>query len=157
MNYCNYHLFTVYTTAIIVTYIVYTYTSFYQLTLRSLRNDELTTLEPDTRSRISARFMAPGHEPPRARRGTAPRAESRSPRPFGDVCAKPLRFEGLPETRGVPSSGVEPSQNGTFSGDGIGRRSRAGRSVMIIFGSRGPESVQHQSVCTEGSNWFGRV
>ena len=46
---------------------------------------------------ISARFMAPGHETPRARQGGAPRARGRSPRPSGDACTEPLRLEGSPE------------------------------------------------------------
>ena len=78
--------------------------------------------------------MAPGHKKtPRARQGGAPRARGRSPRPSGDVCAKPLRLEGSPETRGVRSSGAGPSQNGTCSGGGIGRKSRAGRSTVNYF------------------------
>ena len=95
---------------------------FYHLTLSALPHDCLPTLEPGTRTRISARFMAPGHETPRARQGDAPRAGGRSPRPSGDVCAEPLRLEGSPETRGVPSSGAGPSQNGTCSGvSSVGR------------------------------------
>ena len=70
--------------------------------------------------------MAPGHETPRARRGGAPWTGGRSPRPSGDVCAEPLRLEGSPETRGVPSSGAEPFQNGTCSGGGIGRKTCPG-------------------------------
>ena len=54
---------------------------------------------------------------------------------------EPLLIEGSPETRGVPSWGAGPSQNGTCSGGGIGRKIRAGRSTEIIFGSRGPESA----------------
>ena len=83
--------------------------------------------------------MAPGHETPRALRGGAPRAGGRSPRPSGDVCAEPLRLEGSPETRGVPSSGAGLSQNATHSGGGIGRKIRDGRSTEM-FGPRGPES-----------------
>ena len=67
-----------------------------------------------TRSRTSARFMAPGDETPRARQGGAHRAGGRSPRLSDDVCAEPLRLEGSPETRGVPCSGAGPSQNGTY-------------------------------------------
>ena len=74
--------------------------------------------------------MAPGREPPRARRGGAPRAGGRSPRPSGDVCAEPLRLERSPETRGVSSSGAGPSQNGTCSGVAICRKTRAGRSAV---------------------------
>ena len=106
---------------------------FYHRTLRGLPHDELPTLEPGRRYRISARFMAPGHETPRARQGSAPRAGGRSPRPSGDVCAEPLRLEGSPETRGVPSSGAGPSQNGTCSGSGIGRKIRVGRSAVNYF------------------------
>ena len=88
------------------------------------------TREAGTRSRIYARFMAPGHERPPARRGGAPWAEGRSPRSSGDVCAEPLRLESSPATRGVPSSGAGPSQNGTCSGGGIGRKSPAERSTI---------------------------
>ena len=47
---------------------------FYHRKLSAPAHDELPTLEPGARCRISARFMAPGHETPRARRGGAPRA-----------------------------------------------------------------------------------
>ena len=106
---------------------------FYHRTLSALPHDELSTLEPGTRSRISARFMAPGHETPRARRRGAHRAGGRRPRPSGDVCAESLRLEGSPETRGVPSSGAGPSQNGTCSGGDIGRKIRAGGSAINYF------------------------
>ena len=111
--------------------LVYIY--FYHRALRGLHNDKLPTLEPGTRSRISARFMAPGHETPRARRRGVPREEGRSPRPSGDVCDEPLRLEVSPETRGVPSSGAGSSQNGTCSGGGIGRKIWAGRSTVIYL------------------------
>ena len=62
--------------------------------------------------------------------GGAPRSGGRSLRPSGDVCAEPL---GSQETRGVPSSGAGPSQNGTCSGGGIGRNIRAGRSTVNYF------------------------
>ena len=39
-----------------------------------------------------------------------------------------------PETRGVPSSGVGPSQNGTCLGGFIGRKHRAGRTTLISSG-----------------------
>ena len=77
--------------------------------------------------------MAPRHETPRARRGGDPRAGGRSPRPSGDVCAEPSRLKGSPETQGVPSSGAGPSQNGTCSGGGVGRKSRAGKSAVNHF------------------------
>ena len=112
-------------------YLVYIHS--YHRTLRGFPHDELPTLEPGTRSRISAKFMAPEHETPRARRGGAPRAGGRSP--LLATCApsaEPLRLEGSPETRGVPSSGSGPSQNGTCSGRGIGRKIRAGRSAVVI-------------------------
>ena len=111
----------------------YIYIYFYPRTLSALPHDHLPTLEPGTRSRISARFMALGHEPPGARRGGAPRAEGRSPCPSGDVCAEPSRLEGSPETRSVPSSGAGPSQNGTCSGDGIGRKIQAGGSTTVNY------------------------
>ena len=106
---------------------------FYPRKLSALPHDCLPTLEPGARSRISARFMAPGHETPRARQGGAPRAGGRSPRPSGDVRAEPLCLKGSPETRGVPSSGAGPSQNETCSGGGIGRKSRAGTSTINYF------------------------
>ena len=77
--------------------------------------------------------MAPRHETPRTRRGGAPRAGGRSPRPSGDVCAEPLRLEGSPETRGVPPSGAGPFENETCSRGGIDRKSRAGRSAVDSF------------------------
>ena len=45
------------------------YIYFYHRTLGGPQTDELPTREPGTRSRMSAGFMAPGHETPRARRG----------------------------------------------------------------------------------------
>ena len=117
------HSFTLYTVNILLSIIdtgileVHIYqVCFYHRTLRDLRNDELPTLEPGTRSWISARFMAPGQETPRARRGGAPRARGRSSRPSGDVCAEPLRLEGSPETRGVPSSGAAFPERNVFGG-----------------------------------------
>ena len=114
-------------------YLVYIYIYFYLRTMSALPHDFLPMLEPGTRSRISARFMAPGLESPRARQGGVPRAKGRSPHPSGDVCAEPFVLEGSPETRGVPSSGAGPSQNGTCSGGGIGRNIRAGRSTVNYF------------------------
>ena len=103
-------------------YLVYIYIYFYLRTMSALPHDFLPMLEPGTRSRISARFMAPGLETPSARQGGGPHRGGRSPRPSSDVCAEPLRLEGSPETRGVPSSGAGPSQNGTCSwGASVGR------------------------------------
>ena len=110
-----------------------TYIFFYHWTLRGLPHDDLPTLEPCTRSRISARLLAPGYEILRACLGGDPRAGWRGPRPSGDVCAKPSRLEGYPEARGVPSSGAGPSHNGTFLAGGIGRKSRAGKSAVFSF------------------------
>ena len=112
---------------------VYTYIHFYPRTLSALPHDCLPTLEPGTRSRISARFMAPGDETPRARQGCAPRAGSCSQRPSGNVRAEPLRLEGSPETLGFPPSGAGPSQNGTCLECGIGRKIGAGRSTVVYF------------------------
>ena len=103
--------------------------------------DRLPTLEPGTRSRISARLTAPGDETPRARQGGAPRAGGRSPRPSGNVCAKPLRLERSPQTRGVPSSGAGPSQNKRVRGVASVGRSGPGEVLEVIFGSGGPEFV----------------
>ena len=122
---------------------------FYHRTLRALPHDCLPTLEPGTRSRISARFMAPRHEPPRARQGGAPRAGGRNPRPSGDVCAEPLRLEGCPETRSVPSSGAGHSQNGTCSGGSIGKKIRAERSILNYFRFGRTRACIRQSVCVE--------
>ena len=111
---------------------VHIYIYFCHRTLSALPHNELPTLEPGTRPRISARFMAPGHETPRAHWGGAPRAGGHSARPSGDVCAVPLLLEGSPEIRGVPSSGAGPSQNGTCSGGGVGRKSGLGE-VLNCF------------------------
>ena len=93
---------------------------------------------------------------PRARRGGAPRAGGRSPRPSGDVCAESLWFEGSPETRGVPSSGAGPSQNGTCLGGGIGSKIRAGRSTVNYFRFGRTRVCIRQSVCTERKDGFFR-
>ena len=105
---------------------------FYQRTLSALLHDFFST-RSGTRSQISAGFMAPGHETPRARQGGAPRAGGRSPRPSGGVCAEPLHLKGSLETRGVPSSGARPSQHGTCVGGGIDRKIRDGRSNLNYF------------------------
>ena len=106
-------------------YLVY----FYHRTLSALPHDYLPTLEPSTRSRISARFIAPRDETSRAHQGGAPPAGGRSPRPSGDVCAEPLRLEDSLEARGVSSSGAGLSQNGTCLGGGIGSKIRTGRTT----------------------------
>ena len=87
---------------------------FNHQTLRGFQKDELPTQESGMRYRISPRFMAPGYETSRARHGGAPRSWGRSSRPSCDVCAEPMRLEGSPKPRGVPSSGAGPSQNGTL-------------------------------------------
>ena len=122
---------------------------FYHRTLSALPHDCLPTLEPGTTSRISGLFMAPGHETPLARQGGAPRAGGRSPRLSGDVCAEPLRLEDSPDTRGVPSSGDGPSQNGTCSGGGIGRKIRAGRSTVNCFRFGRTRVCIRESACTK--------
>ena len=129
--------------------VIYTYIYFNQWTPSTLQNDELPTLEPGTRSRISTGFMPPGHETPRARRGGAPQAGGRSSRPSCDACAEPLLLEGSPETRAVPSSWAGPSQNGTFSGGGIVRKSRAERSTVNYFRFGWTRVCIRESVCTE--------
>ena len=110
----------------------YIYIYFYPRTLSALPDDCLPTLEPGTRYRISG-FMAPRHETPRDRRGDAPRAGGHSPRPSGDVCAKPLRLEHYLDARGVPSSGAGPSQNRACLGICIGSTILAGRRTVNIF------------------------
>ena len=122
---------------------------FYHRTLSALPHDCLPTLEPGTRSRISARFLELGNETPQAHQGGAPRAGGRSPHPSGDVCAEPLRLEGSPETRGVPFSGAGPFTNGTCLGGGIGSEIRAGRSTATCFRFGKPRICMRQSVCTE--------
>ena len=62
-----------------------TYIYFYHRTLSALPHDCLPTLEPGTRSRISARLMARGDETTRAHQEGAPRARGYSPRPSRDV------------------------------------------------------------------------
>ena len=97
------------------------YIYFYPQTLSALRHDCLPTPEPGTRSQISARCMARGHETPITRQGDAPRAGDCSLRASGDVHAghsaskvlrKPEAFPiqklGPPRTervRGVASVG----------------------------------------------------
>ena len=106
------------------------------------------------RSRISARFMAPGDETPRAHQGGTPRAGGRSPRPCGDVCAEPLRLEASLETRGVPSSGAGPSQNGTCLAGGIGSKIRAGRTTACfnLFSVRQDPSLYNANWSTPSEN-----
>ena len=53
------------------------------------------------------------------------------------------------ETRGVPSSGAGPSQNGTCLGGGIGSKIRAGRSTVNYFRFGRTRVCIRQSVCTE--------
>ena len=101
-------------------------------TLGALPHDSLPTLEPGTRSRISARFMVRGHEILRARQGAAPRAGGRSPSPSGDIWAEPLRLDGSPETRGVPSSGAGPSRTERIRGVASVGRSRPGEVLYIV-------------------------
>ena len=107
-------------------YLVYIYIYFYLRTMSALPHDFLPMLEPGTRSRISARFMAPGLESPRARQGGVPRAKGRSPHPSGDVCAEPFVLEGSPETRGVPSSGLGPPRTERVRGVASVGRSESG-------------------------------
>ena len=61
--------------------------------LSALPHDYVRTMEPGTRSQISASFSALGDETSRAHKGGAPRAGGRSPRPSGNVCAEFLRLE----------------------------------------------------------------
>ena len=134
------------------------YIYFYSRTLSALPHDCMPTLEPGTRSRISTRFTAPGHEAPRNLWGGAPRAGGRISLPSGDVCAEPLRLEAFSETRGVPSLGAGPSQNGTCSGVASVGRSGPGEVLLIIFRSGGPESVYaSQSASSEKIDSFGTV
>ena len=57
----------------------------YHRTLSALPKGGLPTPEPVTRAWISARFLPPGHNTPRSRRGGAPRVGGRSPRPSDDA------------------------------------------------------------------------
>ena len=134
-------------------YSIYIY--FCPRTLSALPHDCLPTLEPVTRSWISARFMSPGHETPRARWGVllgwraAVRAllATYAPSPCASKVHQkpgtfPLRRLGRPRTarvRGVASLG------------------RSGPEVVlkIIFGSAGPESSQSAPSGRMGS--FGTV
>ena len=54
--------------------------------------------------------MARGDETPRAHQGGVPRAEGRSPRPSGDLCAEPLRLELLSKPEAFPLRGLGPSR-----------------------------------------------
>ena len=125
----------------------------YHRTLSALPHDCLPTLEPGTRSRVSARSMASGDETPRARQGGAPRAGGRSPRPSGEVCQAPAPQSSL-QTRGFPSSGAGPSTNGTCLGGGIGSKIRAGGSTVNYFRFGRTKVCASQSVCTERKNGF---
>ena len=80
-------------------YIPYVYISFHHRTLTGLPHDESPTLEPGTSSRISARFMAPGHETPRARRGGCSSGGGPQSAPFWRRVRRalaPRRFAGNP-------------------------------------------------------------
>ena len=58
----------------------------------------------------------------------------------------PRRFSGNPRHS---FSGAGSSQNGTFSGGGIGRKIRAGRSTINYFRFGGNRVRVRESVCTE--------
>ena len=79
---------------------LYVYIYFYHRTLSALPHDCLPTLEPGTRSRISARTMARGDETPRAHQEGARLAGGGSPRPSGNVYTEafPLQGPGPPRT-----------------------------------------------------------
>ena len=101
--------------------LIHMYIYFHHRTLSALPHDCLPTLEPGTRSRISPRFMAPGHETPRARQGVLlgrggavlVLLATCAPSPCGSKVPRkpedfPLRGLGPPRTervRGVASVG----------------------------------------------------
>ena len=86
----------------------YLYIYFYHRTLSALPHDCLPTLEPSTRSRISARFMAPGEETLWADQGGDPWAGGCSPRPSSDVCAELLLLDDLWKPEAFPLRGLDP-------------------------------------------------
>ena len=108
------------------------------LDVSALRHDCLPTLEPGTKSRISARFMAQGGSSGGCSSGGGGRL------PFSRrVCGVLVPRSSL-ETRGVPSSGPGHSQNGIFFG-GWHWQHDPGRPskffLYFFFGSAEPESV----------------
>ena len=136
---------------------MYTYSILYHRTLSALPHDCLPTLELGTRSRISARFMAPGHETQCARRGDSPRAWGPSPRPSGDLCAEPLRLEGpLRKPEAFPLRGLSRPRTERVRGVASVGRSGPGEVLKINFGSGRPESVYAiQSAPSERMGSFG--
>ena len=115
--------------------------NFHHRTLSALPHDCLPTLEPCTKSRISARFMARGDETPRAHQGGAPRAGDRSPRPSRDVCAELLRLDVLWKPKAFPLGGLSPPR--TERAWGVASAARSGPAELllaaILFDSAGPE------------------
>ena len=119
---------------------IYIYMYFYHRKLSAPAHDELPTLEPGARCRISARFMAPGHETPRARRGGAPRPGGRSPRP-SDVYAEPLHLKVRRKPEAFPLRGLGLPGTERVRGVASVGRTGPGEVLLAIFGSGGPESV----------------
>ena len=122
---------------------------FYPRTLSALPHDCLPTLEPGTRSRISARFMAPGHETPLAHQEGAPRAGGGAVRALLATCApssgasKVLRKPEAFPIRGLAPPGAERVREVVSVA-----RSGPGEVVFFIWFGRTRVYIR-QSVCTE--------
>ena len=102
-------------------------------TLSARPHDCLPTLEPSTRSQISAIFTARGAETLRAHQGGAPRAGGRSPRPSRDVCAEPLRLEVLWKPKAFPLLGLGPPRTERVWGVASVARSGAGELLFAVI------------------------
>ena len=130
----------------------YTYIHFYHRRLRGLSHDELPSLERGTRCRISARFIAPGHETPRARRGVL-LGRGAAVRALLATCApSPCASKVLRKPEAFPLQGLGSPKAEHVQGVASVGRAGPGEVLQIIFGSGGPESVLRQSVCTEWKN-----
>ena len=128
------------------------YIYFYHRTLSTLPHDCLPTLEPGTRCRISAGFMAPGHETPRDswRRDTKLRVLVRgvlrgrgaAVRVFLATCAlSPCASKVLRKPEASTLRGLGPPRTERVRGVASVGRSGPGEVLSIIFGSGGPGSV----------------
>ena len=111
----------------------YLYIYFYHRTLSALPHDCLPTLEPGTRSRVSARYMARGDETPRAHQRGAPRGGDRSPRTSLHVCAEPLRLDVLWKPEALPVRWLGPPRTERVWGVASVARSRPGELLLAVI------------------------
>ena len=109
----------------------YRYIYIYHWTLSALPHDCLPTLEPGTRSRVSARYMARGDETPRAHQRGAPRGGDRSPRTSLHVCAEPLRLDVLWKPEALPVRWLGPPR--TERVWGVASVARSGPGELLLF------------------------